>query len=466
METTNVSVLNMSIGCSRDGDLAFLESTWPADLGAEGPERGAATGPPRLLPMSRVRGPMRTALLAQGALTPEDLVDPEEDLDEQVGIQSPEARGVTRLLLLMPSGDGQRVMQPRHFDGCGPRLRWMEPSSQRAGHVPLRLSARRPSSRACPAADALGSVVAALRAARAMRNEAYLPSMAALQAGEGSMALTTDLSYQAKAEQMMHAFADDVAKVRARVSHREVQLIRIRPPARPPARHHVAVDIDPDATLLSHLQRTEVALLEEESGSTFFIATILKLVIAPFVAICLDPIAQPAARKMSDFLTQAKTSGGIVGAIATFIGMILAVIMGFIVAVAVAESVGEATVYHSTYLIVDNVARHIPASISHISIPNLNDYLFTQAMPMQKDIIVGLCSDALSDSITYGLHHTLTNALGESLSSSLAQPTMHYYYCVYCYYYGNFCDICFKITDTMMLKRQWWLGSANPGVVG
>jgi len=213
-------------------------------------------------------------------------------------------------------------------------------------------------------------------------------------------------------------------------------------------------------------KRTEVALLEEESGSTFFIADILKLVIAPFVAVCIDPIAAPGARKMTDFLTGSGTSGGIVGAIATFIGSILAVIMGLIVAVATAEAVGEAVIFHSTYLIIDNVARFIPSSISHISIPNLNDYLFTQAMPMQKDIIIGLCSDALSDSITYGLHHTLTNALGDSLSSSLAQPTMHYYYCVYCYYYGNFCDICFKVTDTMMLKRQWWLGSAQPGVVG
>ena len=32
-------------------------------------------------------------------------------------------------------------------------------------------------------------------------------------------------------------------------------------------------------------RRTEVSLLEEESGSTFFIADILKIVIAPFVAV-------------------------------------------------------------------------------------------------------------------------------------------------------------------------------------
>ena len=65
----------------------------------------------------------------------------------------------------------------------------------------------------------------------------------------------------------------------------------------------------------------------------------------------------------------------------------------------------------------------------------------------------------------YGLHHTLTHALSESLSSSLTAPTMHYYYCVYCYYYGNFCDICFQVSDSMLLGRQWWLGSTTPGAV-
>jgi len=86
-------------------------------------------------------------------------------------------------------------------------------------------------------------------------------------------------------------------------------------------------------------------------------------------------------------------------------------------------------------------------------------------MPMQKDIVVGITSDALSDSLTYGLHHTLTNALSDSLAADLTPPTMHYYYCVYCYYYGNFCDVCFKVSDRQLLHRQWWLGASEPGVV-
>ena len=44
---------------------------------------------------------------------------------------------------------------------------------------------------------------------------------------------------------------------------------------------------------------------------------------------------------------------------------------------------------------------------------------------MQKDIVVGITSDALSDSLTYGLHHTLTNALSDSLAADLTPQTMH-----------------------------------------
>ena len=111
------------------------------------------------------------------------------------------------------------------------------------------------------------------------------------------------------------------------------------------------------------------------------------------------------------------------------------------------------------------IGRFVSSAVVESAVNDLNEYLFHQAMPMQKDIVVGITSDALSDSLTYGLHHTLTNALSDSLAADLTPPTMHYYYCVYCYYYGNFCDVCFKVSDRQLLHRQWWLGASEPGVV-
>ena len=80
---------------------------------------------------------------------------------------------------------------------------------------------------------------------------------------------------------------------------------------------------------------------------------------------------------------------------------------------------------------------------------------------MQKDIVVGITSDALSDSLTYGLHHTLTNALSDSLAADLTPPTMHYYYCVYCYYYGNFCDFCYRYDELTYMHRLWGFGQGK-----
>ena len=238
---------------------------------------------------------------------------------------------------------------------------------------------------------------------------------------------------------------------------------------------------------------TETALLQEEEGSTFFISDILKLVIAPFVAVLLDPIAGPAMRKGSDMLSGSGAAGPIAGFIAKFIGAIIALILGMIVAISVSQAVGEAVIYHCSWQTVDYVGRFVSSAVVETAVNDLNEcaahnsaaqfgrailrrnslivpvssrrYLFHQAMPMQKDIVVGITSDALSDSLTYGLHHTLTNALSDSLAADLTPPTMHYYYCVYCYYYGNFCDVCFKVSDRQLLHRQWWLGASEPGVV-
>ena len=238
---------------------------------------------------------------------------------------------------------------------------------------------------------------------------------------------------------------------------------------------------------------TETALLQEEEGSTFFISDILKLVIAPFVAVLLDPIAGPAMRKGSDMLSGSGAAGPVAGFIAKFIGAIIALILGMIVAISVSQAVGEAVIYHCSWQTVDYVGRFVSSAVVETAVNDLNEcaahnsaaqfgrailrrnslivpvssrrYLFHQAMPMQKDIVVGITSDALSDSLTYGLHHTLTNALSDSLAADLTPPTMHYYYCVYCYYYGNFCDVCFKVSDRQLLHRQWWLGASEPGVV-
>ena len=52
------------------------------------------------------------------------------------------------------------------------------------------------------------------------------------------------------------------------------------------------------------------------------------------------------------------------------------------------------------------------------------------------------------------LPHALTLTLGHSLTHSLN----HYYYCGYCFYYGDFCRYCYYYRDYAWLKRMWWRG--------
>ena len=118
---------------------------------------------------------------------------------------------------------------------------------------------------------------------------------------------------------------------------------------------------------------TETALLQEEEGSTFFISDILKLVIAPFVAVMLDPIAGPAMRKGSDMLSGSGAAGPIAGFIAKFIGAIIALILGMIVAISVSQAVGEAVIYHCSWQTVDYVGRFVSSAVVETAVNDLNE---------------------------------------------------------------------------------------------
>ena len=159
-------------------------------------------------------------------------------------------------------------------------------------------------------------------------------SAAASDAGAPSLLETAEgvaLSDQVQAEAMLRAFGEDVAL------------------------------------------HTETALLQEEEGSTFFISDILKLVIAPFVAVLLDPIAGPAMRKGSDMLSGSGAAGPIAGFIAKFIGAIIALILGMIVAISVSQAVGEAVIYHCSWQTVDYVGRFVSSAVVETAVNDLNE---------------------------------------------------------------------------------------------
>ena len=57
---------------------------------------------------------------------------------------------------------------------------------------------------------------------------------------------------------------------------------------------------------------------------------------------------------------------------------------------------------------------------------------------------------------------TLPHALTLTLSHSLTHSLTHYYYCSYCYYYGDYCQYCFYFRDYQWLQRMYWGGNRVP----
>jgi hypothetical protein len=70
--------------------------------------------------------------------------------------------------------------------------------------------------------------------------------------------------------------------------------------------------------------------------------------------------------------------------------------------------------------------------------------------------VVGYLIDVLSDALSSSLHHTLTRSLSTRLAKSLTPATLHYYYCIYCYYYGDYCNQCFHASEHDIIDQLSW----------
>ena len=67
--------------------------------------------------------------------------------------------------------------------------------------------------------------------------------------------------------------------------------------------------------------------------------------------------------------------------------------------------------------------------------------------------ITSVLPTALTDAVTTGV----TNLLLPTLTNALTKPVMNYHYCIYCYYYGDFCQLCYQDNDLTWMDRDWWI---------
>ena len=89
-------------------------------------------------------------------------------------------------------------------------------------------------------------------------------------------------------------------------------------------------------------------------------------------------------------------------------------------------------------------------------------YIDEQTMPRVNEVTNDQLATTLSTEVANSVLDTLPPALGETLSHSLTHALPHYYYCSYCFYYGDYCQYCFYFRDYQWAQRMWWAGSREP----
>ena len=67
----------------------------------------------------------------------------------------------------------------------------------------------------------------------------------------------------------------------------------------------------------------------------------------------------------------------------------------------------------------------------------------------------------VSSNVVNRLGLSLTHSLTHSVTHTVTHKILHHYYCIYCYYYGNFCDFCYRYDELTYMHRLWGFGQGK-----
>ena len=127
------------------------------------------------------------------------------------------------------------------------------------------------------------------------------------------------------------------------------------------------------------------------------------------------------------------------------LGNIIANVVGESLVIALTSSLIASVKLNAGYVVVQNLIVIICEYLQ-------NEFASVMAFLMAT-FLAGVLPTALTDAVTTGV----TNLLLPKLTTALTGPVMGYHYCVYCYYYGDFCQSCFWNNDLTWMDRDWWL---------
>eukprot|EP00301_Raphidiophrys_heterophryoidea_P003828 c11713_g2_i2.p1 GENE.c11713_g2_i2~~c11713_g2_i2.p1 ORF type:complete len:555 (+),score=157.43 c11713_g2_i2:131-1666(+) len=192
-----------------------------------------------------------------------------------------------------------------------------------------------------------------------------------------------------------------------------------------------------------------------KSESTFFIMMILKLIIAPFVCIILMIVVTPGEGGMKNAGGTAITEGAgppLIKMLAQIIGFMLGLLMAYVMGSVISEACTFQITITLTFVICNNIFEQTAMD----TVDNLQHFFMNTLLPSLQVEVLGYVMDILSDALSSALHHTLTRSVSTRLSKTLTPATLHYYYCVYCYYYGDYCNQCFHNNEQSIIDQLTW----------
>ena len=131
------------------------------------------------------------------------------------------------------------------------------------------------------------------------------------------------------------------------------------------------------------------------------------------------------------------------------IGIFLGLILFLRIIVLLTITLGDGI----TFVIESNVNRQIARSV--INFCNLH------LLAAETFMVLHEVTDRVSGNVVNRLGLSLTHALTHSVTHTVTHKILHHYYCIYCYYYGNFCDFCYRYDELTYMHRLWGFGQGK-----
>ena len=206
---------------------------------------------------------------------------------------------------------------------------------------------------------------------------------------------------------------------------------------------------------MASMQSALVSGISDGLASEEAVGGIMDLLMAPITMMLMPMMAGSSSKK---------SFGGVGATVIDIVVLVITIPIATAMAQAlapplanrIANIVAEYLVLSLTSKMTNSIKLHSGTLIAENLVVIICQYIISEMGPSMAFIMAaflcGVLPTALTDAVTTGV----TNLVIPKLTGTLAAPVSNYYYCVYCYYYGDFCQVCYQNGDLTWMERDWW----------